>query len=54
MTKKDFEIIASILKNFNEVYNNDNHHQLIEFIWWHLKAINPKFKINLFIKACNN
>ena len=53
MTKKDFETIAIILKSFNQIYWNEKHELLIGYTGWCLQKQNPKFKLDLFIKACN-
>ena len=59
MTKKDFELIASVLKRNHVAYkknlNNPHRTHMIEELavdFAHsLREINPKFNINRFLKA---
>ena len=55
MTKKDFERIAQVFR-VNEPTNIGAHQTwgfLIEDMCVELKAINPRFNKETFIKACN-
>lgn len=52
MTKKHFEVIASILAEFRHEVDYDTHQQLCEEFAERLARFNPLFDEHKFLKAC--
>lgn len=53
MTKKDFVVIAKILKKYRGVLPNENHYDLVSDFVTELEKINPQFNTLTFLQASN-
>ena len=52
MTRKDFELIARVLKNSDEVLDDYAREALADMFTAELVATNPNFDRDRFLKAC--
>jgi len=52
MSRKDFELIAYILRNSNEVVDEQALDTVITMFADNLKLTNPRFDYGRFVRAC--